>query len=112
MEAESDALVEAVREVQWLKNLYSELNMAIQSPMLILEDNQSTIKAAKDPALHSRTKHTLLKYRYIREARNAKIFDILYIDTKRMPADSLTKPLNGKAHVKFINLIGLGPLNL
>ena len=107
MEAESDALVEAVREVQWLKNLYSELNMAIKGPILVLEDNQSTIKAAKDPALHSRTKHTLLKYRYIREARNAGIFDILYIDTKRMPADGLTKALAGEAHVKFTDLIGL-----
>ena len=107
MEAESDALTEAIREVQWLRNLYSELNRPIQTPTLVLEDNQSTIKAAKDPALHSRTKHTLLKYRYIREARQAGVFDILYIDTKRMPADGLTKPLGGEAHRNFINLIGL-----
>ena len=110
MEAESDALTEAIREVQWLRNLYLELNRPIESPTLVLEDNQSTIKAAKDPALHSRTKHTLLKYRYIREARQAGIFDILYIDTKRMPADGLTKPLNGIAHQNFINLIGLTPI--
>ena len=38
-------------------------------PILVLEDNQSIIKVAKDPALHSRTKHTLLKYYYIRETR-------------------------------------------
>ena len=110
MEAESDALTEAIRETQWLRNLYSELNRPIKSPTLVLEDNQSTIKAAKDPALHSRTKHTLLKYRYIREARQAGIFDILYIDTKRMPADGLTKPLSGIAHQKFLSLIGLNPI--
>ena len=69
MEAESDALTEVIRETQWLRNLYSELNRPIKSLILILEDNQSTIKAAKDPALHSRIKHTLLKYLYIREAR-------------------------------------------
>ena len=103
--------MEAVREVQWLKNLYSELNTPINKPTLVFEDNQSTIKAAKDPALHSRTKHTLLKYRYIREARNPKIFDILYIDTKRMPADGLTKLLTGEAHVKFTNLLGLTTIN-
>ena len=74
---------------------------------LVLKDNQSIIKAAKDPALHSWTKHTLLKYYYIREARQAGIFDILYIDTKRMPADGLTKPLSGIAHQKFLCLIGL-----
>ena len=107
MEAESDALTEAIRETQWLRNLYSELNRPIKTPTLVLKDNQSTIKAAKDPALHSRTKHTLLKYRYIREIRQAGIFNILYIDTKRMPADGLTKPLSGIAHQKFLNLIGL-----
>ena len=110
MEAESNTLTKAIRETQWLRNLYSELNRPIKSPTLVLKDNQSTIKAVKDPALHSRTKHTLLKYRYIKEARQAGIFDILYIDTKRMPADGLTKPLNGIAYQKFLSLIGLNPI--
>ena len=69
MEAESDALTKVIRETQWLRNLYSELNRPIKSPTLVLKDNQSTIKAAKDPALHNRIKHILLKYRYIKEAR-------------------------------------------
>ena len=107
MEAESNALTKVIRKTQWLRNLYSELNRPIKSLTLVLKDNQSIIKAAKDLALHSWTKHTLLKYRYIREARQAGIFDILYIDTKRMPADSLTKPFSGIAHQKFLSLIGL-----
>ena len=110
MEAESNALTEVIRETQWLRNLYSELNRPIKSPTLVLEDNQSTIKAVKNPALHSQIKYTLLKYRYIREARQAGIFNILYIDIKRMPADGLTKPFSGIAHQKFLNLIGLNPI--
>ena len=39
MEAESDALTKAIRETQWLRNLYSELNRPIKSPTLVLEDN-------------------------------------------------------------------------
>ena len=69
MEAESDALTEAICKTQWLRNLYSELNRPIKTPTLVLKDNQSTIKAVKDPALHSQTKHTLLKYRYIKEIK-------------------------------------------
>ena len=107
METESDALTKAIRKTQWLRNLYSELNRPIKSPTLVLKDNQSTIKAAKNPTLHSQTKHTFLKYRYITEARQAGIFNILYIDTKRMPANGLTKPLNGIAHQKFLSLISL-----
>ena len=98
IKAESDALTKAIRKTQWLKNLYSELNRPIKLPTLVLEDNQSIVKAAKDPALHSRTKHTLLKYRYIKEIRPAGIFNILYINTKRILANSLTKPLNGITH--------------
>ena len=107
IEAESDALTEAIRKTQWLKNLYSELNRPIKSPTLVLKDNQSTIKAVKNLTLHSWTKHTLLKYHYIKETRQAGIFNILYIDTKRMPANSLIKPLSGITHQKFLSLIGL-----
>ena len=107
IEAESDALTEVIRETQWLRNFYSELNRPIKSLTLVLEDNQSIIKVAKDLALYSRIKYTLLKYYYIREVRQAGIFDILYIDTKRMPADGLIKPFSGIAHQKFLSLIGL-----
>ena len=69
MEAELDALTEFIRKTQWLRNLYSELNKPIKSLILVLKDNQSIIKAAKDPALYNRIKHTLLKYRYIKEVR-------------------------------------------
>ena len=107
MEAESDALTEVIRETWWLRNLYSELNRPIKLPILVLKDNQSIIKAVKDPALHSRIKYTLLKYCYIREVRQAGIFNILYIDIKRIPANGLIKPLNGITHQKFLSLIGL-----
>ena len=110
METESNALTEVIRKTQWLRNLYSELNKPIKTPTLILKDNQSTIKAAKNPALHSRTKHTLLKYRYIKKTKQAGIFNILYIDTKRIPANGLIKPLNGITHQKFLNLISLNPI--
>ena len=107
METESDTLTMVIRKTQWLRNLYSELNKPIKSPTLVLKDNQSTIKTAKNPALHSQTKYTLLKYRYIKETRQAGIFNILYIDTKQIPVDGLIKPLNGITHKKFLNLINL-----
>ncbi|KAK2069734.1 hypothetical protein P8C59_004288 [Phyllachora maydis] len=39
------------------------------------------------------TKHTLLKFRYVREQVKAKIVTIIYLNTKYMPADGLTKAL-------------------
>ena len=107
METESDALTEVIRKIQWLRNLYSELNKPIKSPNLILKYNQSIIKAVKDLTLHSQIKHTLLKYYYIKEIRLAGIFNILYIDTKRMPVNGLIKPFSGITYQKFLSLISL-----
>ena len=39
MEAESNALTEAICKTQWLRNLDSELNKPIKTPTLVLKDN-------------------------------------------------------------------------
>ena len=39
MEAEFNALTEAIRKTQWLRNLYSELNKPINTLTLILKNN-------------------------------------------------------------------------
>ncbi|KAK2068526.1 hypothetical protein P8C59_003160 [Phyllachora maydis] len=39
------------------------------------------------------TKHTLLKFQYVREQVKAKIVTIIYLNTKYIPADGLTQAL-------------------
>ncbi|KAK2070489.1 hypothetical protein P8C59_004976 [Phyllachora maydis] len=63
LEAETDGLTEAIREVQWIIGLFSELYRPIDYPITLYRDNQGSITVANDPALHARTKHTLLKFR-------------------------------------------------
>ncbi|KAK2068860.1 hypothetical protein P8C59_003476 [Phyllachora maydis] len=63
LEAETDGLTEAIREVQWIIGLFSELHRPIDYPITLYRDNQGSITVANDPALHARTKHTLLKFR-------------------------------------------------
>ncbi|KAK2071808.1 hypothetical protein P8C59_006203 [Phyllachora maydis] len=67
LEAETDGLTEAIREVQWIIGLFSELHRTIDYPITLYGDNQGSITVANNPALHARTKHTLLKFRYVRE---------------------------------------------
>ncbi|KAK2068578.1 hypothetical protein P8C59_003210 [Phyllachora maydis] len=93
LEAETDGLTEAIREVQWIIGQFSELYRPIDYPITLYGDNQGSITEANDPALHGRTKHTLLKFRYVREQVKAKIVTIIYLNTKYMPADGLTKAL-------------------
>ncbi|KAK2072218.1 hypothetical protein P8C59_006589 [Phyllachora maydis] len=84
LEAETDGLTEAIREVQWIIGLFSELHRPIDYPITLYRDNQGSITVANDPALHARTKHTLLKFRYVREQVKAKIVTIIYLNTNHV----------------------------
>ncbi|KAK2072771.1 hypothetical protein P8C59_007106 [Phyllachora maydis] len=82
LEAETDGLTEASGEVQWIIGLFSKLHRPIDYPITLYRDNQGSITVANDPALHARTKHTLLKFLSVREQVNAKIVTIIYLNTK------------------------------
>ncbi|KAK2070708.1 hypothetical protein P8C59_005183 [Phyllachora maydis] len=84
LEAETDGLTEAIREVQWIIGLFSKLHRPIDYPITLYRDNQGSITVANDPALHARTKHTLLKFRYVREQVKAKIVTIIYLNTNNI----------------------------
>ncbi|KAK2073803.1 hypothetical protein P8C59_008052 [Phyllachora maydis] len=63
LEAETDGLTEAIREVQWIIGLFSELHRPIDYSITLYGDNQGSITVANDLALYTRTKYTLLKFR-------------------------------------------------
>ncbi|KAK2070777.1 hypothetical protein P8C59_005246 [Phyllachora maydis] len=82
LEAETDGLTEAIREVQWIIGLFSELHRPIDHPVTLYGDNQGSITVANNPVLHATTKYTLLKFHYVREQVKAKIVTIIYLNTK------------------------------
>jgi hypothetical protein len=49
LEAEFIGLIEAIREIQWLRGLYIELNRPISRPTILYGDNTGAISTAKDP---------------------------------------------------------------
>ncbi|KAK2069804.1 hypothetical protein P8C59_004351 [Phyllachora maydis] len=93
LEAETNGLIEAICEVQWIIGLFSELYRPIDHPITLYRDNQGSITVANNPALYARTKYTLLKFQYVREQVKAKIVTIIYLNTKYIPANRLTKAL-------------------
>ena len=60
-EAKYMAAVEASKELIWMRNFLSELEMK-QEEFLLHCDNQSAIHLAKNIAYHSRTKHIQRRY--------------------------------------------------
>ena len=57
VEAEYMALSSAAQESVWLERLLGEMNERSGKPIVVFEDNQSTICMAKNPKFHGRAKH-------------------------------------------------------
>ena len=60
-EVEYMAVVEAGKELIWMRNFLTELGMK-QKELLLHCDSQSAIHLAKNAAYHSRTKHIQRRY--------------------------------------------------
>jgi len=92
-EAEYIALSAAAQEAIWLLQVLREFRFLITSPVVLYEDNQSTIKLVENPVFHKRSKHVDIKYHFVRELVENKTLDIQYVRTTENLADIFTKPL-------------------
>lgn len=108
-EAEYVALAEAFREAAWLRGLLTELGFDKSSlePLLVLEDNQSTIRLTTNHANSNRTKHVDVRNHYCRQEFNLGHVDIQYVPTELQVADGFTKPLKPVKWQKFLSLLRL-----
>ena len=97
---------QAIREAIQLQNLFKELNYPINN-LIIKGDNLSSINLAYNPEYQQRTKHTALRYYYVRQELEKGSIKIEYLPTNKMPADGLTKPLLQSKFNDFIKLINL-----
>jgi len=93
MESEYIALSSAVKEGIWLKRLELDIFPNLEKSFVILEDNQSAIKTAKNEIHNERSKHIDVQYHFIRECVNNGRISLKYCPTEKMVADAFTKPL-------------------
>jgi hypothetical protein len=105
-EAEYIALSQTVKECIWLRSLLKFLVLNIIGPTVIKEDNQSSMKLAKNAVFHARTKHIDIRYHFTREVVERQEITMEYCPTSTMIADMLTKYLPLQQY-KFLRL-GMG----
>ena len=67
-----------------------------ESGTLLLVDNQSSIKLAKNPVFHKRSKHIAIRFHFIREKVENEEFNLEFVRTLAMAADQLTKHVRVK----------------
>jgi hypothetical protein len=111
VEAEYIAQAHAAKEALWLCNFVSEIRSKLTQAITINSNNQGAIALSKDNKFHSRTKHIDVRYHFICEAVEDGKVSVVYIPTDENPADIFTKPLVKAKFRRFVELLGLQPID-
>ena len=86
----------AASEAVWLRELLREMDL-VQGTTIIKADNQGAIALANSEEIHKRSKHIRVHYHYQRELVENQDIKFIYIPTKEMLADGLTKQISEPA---------------
>ena len=99
-EAELVAIDDALASMTWTKNFLKAQGYATAT--VLNQDNQSTMKLAKNgrASSHKRTRHINIRYFTIKDYLDKGEMDIKYCPTDAMQADYLSKPLQGRLFIK------------
>lgn len=90
-EAEFIAAAESVKEVLYLKGLLEEILGNVR--VVLNVDNNSAICIIKHGTFNKRSKHIDVRYHFIHEVYEKKLFEVKYCPSESQLADILTKPL-------------------
>lgn len=93
-ESEYRALASASAEISWLQSLFSEIGLSCTETPSVWCDNISATELARNPVIHSRTKHIEIDLHFIRDKVIAGELQIQYIPSAEQIADIMTKPLS------------------
>jgi hypothetical protein len=99
-EAELVACDAAVRELRGLTKVLKDFGLKFEEPVLLAQDNMSTLSIIKSKHFSGRTKHVDLRYHHCADQQKLGLLKTVYLNTDEMTADALTKPLNASAHLR------------
>ncbi len=92
-EAEFVAASVGAKELLGVRELAGELGLPVTTPMTMYMDNQAAIKQVENEASSSQAKHVDVRLKFVRDYSAKNIVKPVYIETKKMLADILTKAL-------------------
>jgi hypothetical protein len=100
----------AAKEAVWLRRLvdgFGIVQIPEGEPVLILADNQGSIKLAENDSTSKRTKYIDIRYQFTKNAILEGEIALKYCSTTEMVADMMTKPLGKVKLDEFAKLAGL-----
>uniref|UniRef100_A0ABD2WR87 Retrovirus-related Pol polyprotein from transposon TNT 1-94 n=1 Tax=Trichogramma kaykai TaxID=54128 RepID=A0ABD2WR87_9HYME len=105
--AEYVALSEAVSEVKFVKELVTKLNIKLEKPIKIYEDNVGAIDIAKNGNLTKNSKHIEIHYHFVHESVINKEIEVCKVNTNENVADIFTKALGKEKHYKLRDMLNI-----
>ncbi|WVZ80794.1 hypothetical protein U9M48_028245 [Paspalum notatum var. saurae] len=105
-EAEYIAAASCCSQLLWMKATLSDFGLRFgRIPLLV--DATSAISVAKNPVLHSRTKHIDVRFHFLRDHYEKGDIDLVHVVTQIQLANIFTKPLEFSAFVRLRGEIGV-----
>mmetsp|Transcript_16263 Transcript_16263/g.49694 ORF Transcript_16263/g.49694 Transcript_16263/m.49694 type:complete len:322 (-) Transcript_16263:323-1288(-) len=93
MHSELEAIVTAMKEIQFFRDVLLELQCRQDAPTVLYNDNTAAELNTKRARISGKTKHIALRYAYARQAVQHGLVRVEHMPGNEMPADMLTKPL-------------------
>ena len=104
-EAEYVCLSDCAKKVQHFRALLQELGWKQDEPTILYEDNESAIKLATTAQIPRASRHVNIKYHHVRDLIKQKELIVTWLETNKMTADLLTKPLGSAKFITFRDLL-------
>jgi hypothetical protein len=101
-EAEYVVAASCCSQLLWITYTLSDFGEEC-SHVHLMSDSTSPISVAKNPVLHSRTKHIEVRYHFLRDNVEERNIDLIHMPTEKQLANILTKILD---QVTFARLRG------
>jgi hypothetical protein len=77
----------------WIKGLLMELGATFTKPTPVYQDNTGAVAMCRTDAHHSRSRHFRVACAYLHELYHHRKFTFVWVESAKMLADILTKPL-------------------
>src|SRR6185436_16029416 len=91
-ETEYIAAASCCSQILWMKQTLQDYGLSF-GRVSIFVDNMSSICIAKNPVLHSRTKHIDIRFHFLRDNHERGHIDMIHVPSERQTTDIFTKLL-------------------
>ncbi|WVZ97203.1 hypothetical protein U9M48_042755 [Paspalum notatum var. saurae] len=108
-EAEYVAAASCCSQLLWMKATLSDFSLKFgRIPLLV---DFTAISVAKNPVLHSRTKHIDVRFHFLRDHYEKGDIDLIHVVSANQLADIFTKPLEFDAFTRLRGELGVEGVN-